>query len=234
MLLTKSAQDTIVGKLKNKILVAIGEIHGAKENPAILGEIIDLISLQGLTPVIGFELPQRLIDNLEEQAKAAILDGRYSDLHKQLIIELKNKGVKVFGFDITPEQWAQIKDRNLSWRDRLMAENINTQLSNIKQNEVVIIICGDAHFQTLETMVRTSKPDGEKILEKFSPMGSQISVDSILALHLRYFSGQIFNHQVKKVQPITITKEYMFRDSDELIEIDIPEAHALRGEDLRI
>lgn len=210
-------------------LIAIGEIHGAKENPMILREIVDLVTSQKLVPVIGFELPQRLIDNPEDQAKAAILDGRYSGLHKKLILELKKRGFNIFGFDLNPDQWGQVKDNNLSWRDGLMAENVNLYLSRLKQNEKMIIICGDAHFQTFETMVRTTKPDGEKILEKFSPMGSKISVSSLLALHLRYLIGQIFNHEVKNVQPITLTKEYMFRDSDDLLEIDIPEAHPINS-----
>jgi len=225
MLLTKSVQDTIIDKLGSKHVVAIGEMHGAKENPVILREIIDLVESQKLIPVVGFELPQSLIDNPEDQDKDATLDGRYSKLHKELIFELKNKGIKVFGFDLNLDQWGQVKDNNLSWRDGLMAENINLHLSRLKQNEKMIVICGDAHFQTLEIMVRSTNPDGEKVLEKFSPMGSKILTNALLALHLRYLSGQIFNREIKNVQPITLTKEHMFRDVDVLVEVDVEEAH---------
>lgn len=225
MFLTRSTQNIIASKLETKQLIAVGEIHGAKENPRVFQEIVDLVISQKFVPIIGFELSQELIDNPEIENKDATLDGRYSVFHKNLILSLKNKGIKVFGFDINPDQWLQAKENGISWRDGLMADNINTNLSVLKQNERMIIICGDAHFQTLESMVRITKPNGEKVPEKFSPMGSKIAVDSLLALHIRYQSGQIFNHQIKAVQPITLIKEHMFRDSDELIEIDIPKAH---------
>lgn len=41
---------------------------------------------------------------------------------------------------------------------------------------------------------------------------------------------RFFNHEIKDVQPITLTKEYMFRDIDDLIELDILEAHPTRTE----
>ncbi len=225
MHITSKTQDKIVNLSQKHQLVAIGEIHGAKENPQALQEIVTLLFLQQVTPVIGFELSQDLIDNPEGESKAVIQDGRYSAFHKELILDLKTKGIKVFGFDINSSQWGQINDKELSWRDGLMAENINKHLQVLKQNEKVIIISGDAHFSTLETMVLITKPNGEKTLEKFSPMGSKISVNSLLAIHLRYQSGQVFNHKTKEVKPITLTKEHMFRSVDDLIEIDIPNAH---------
>lgn len=225
MNLSSKTQDQIVNLAQKHQLIAIGEIHGAKENPQVFQEIVTLLYSQQITPVIGFELPQELIDNPEGECEDVIQDGRYSVFHKELILDLKSKAIKVFGFDINSSQWGQIKDKELSWRDGLMAENINKYLRDINKNEKIIIICGDAHFQTLESMVRITKPNGEKILEKFSPMGSKISVNSLLALHLRYQSGQVFNYKTKEVQPNTLTKEHMFRSVDDLVEIDIPKAH---------
>lgn len=227
MFLTQSTQNIITSKLKTKQLIAVGEIHGAKENPQVFQEIVDLVISQKFIPIVGFELSQELIDNPEIDNKDSTLDGRYSVFHKNLILSLKNKGIKVFGFDINSDQWLQVKENGISWRDGIMADNINTHLSVLKQNERIIIICGDAHFATLESIVRITKPSGEKVLEKFSPMGSKIAVNSLLALHLRYQSGQIFNHKIKAAQSITLIKEHMFRSSDDLMEIDIPEAHPI-------
>jgi hypothetical protein len=95
MILTQTTKDQIVKLAQQHQLVAIGEIHGAKENPQVLQEIATLLYSQQITPVIGFELPQELIDNPEGESEDVILDGRYSVFHKKLILDLKAKGVKV-------------------------------------------------------------------------------------------------------------------------------------------
>jgi hypothetical protein len=88
-----------------------------------------------------------------------------------------------------------------------MAENINKHLQVLKQNEKVIIISGDAHFSTLETMVRITKPNGEKTLEKFSPNGIKISVNFTMIHPCIIWSS--FNHKIKSSSILLDKRTYV-------------------------
>lgn len=219
--------DQIVELAKKHQLIAIGEIHGAKENPEVVFEIYNALK-EKYEVVLGFEYPQTVIDNPNSADKELYEDGRFSQFHKKLLNKLKTDEAKIFGFDLEDDERKQINDHDISWRDSVMAEKISKRLATLKKDEKMIIVCGDAHFQTQSMSVKSTKPDGKIVVEKFLPMGSQISTDSILAIHLRYLSGQIYNHGLKIITPITLTKAYSFRDTDDLLEVDIQEASSSR------
>ena len=73
-------------------------------------------------------------------------------------------------------------------------------------------------------------PDKDGVEKQFEylPMGAQLKTNSILAVHLRYLSGQFYNFKLRQMPKIDADKNRSFRDSDDLVEIDIQEAHSTK------
>lgn len=217
---------------KHKI-IAIGEMHGVRENVAVIQEVFDCLKQQ--SPItVGFEYAQELIDRLDEPfedleitspANFLIHDGRFSLYHYNLLKNLINTGTQIFGFDLNTQEQKDQLTHSLDWRDSVMARNINKILLTSPEDQKVLLVTGDMHFQTKTRNLMYPDNNGTPQPTKYVPMAEQIEVDSILALHLRYLSGEFYNKKLKQMSKITMTKEHSFRDSDDLLEVDIEEAH---------
>ena len=216
---------------KHKI-ITIGELHGARENPEIVKEVLNAISKH--YPIcIGFEYPQKLIDNIDKsynklisvsELNILVKDGRFSIYHHNLLKSLIRQGFNIFGFDLNTSQQKDQPIHALDWRDSVMANNINVKLSSLLSKQKLTLVMGDMHFQTKTQDI--THIDNQLI--RYKPTGMQICVKSILALHLRYHSGKIYNTKLKSIPPIiSINKQTSFRKTDDLIEIDIKKAHPI-------
>ena len=203
-------------------VVIVGEIHGVRENVEAVESIYREMSKDG-SVVVGFEWPQSLVDNPDSESEDLLNDGRFSPIHREFLLELKAEGVKVFGFDISKTDWEIMPKDNISWRDEQMAKKINGVTNTLSESERLLLVCGDAHFQTKPGMVKT--PGG---VVEFVPMASRLNVKSLKAIHLRYLSGQFWNCGLKEIRTYEIDEERCFRPSDEVIEMDIKCATPVR------
>ena len=210
-------------------VIAIGEMHGVKENPEII--IVIYQALKSKYPVIvGLEYPQTLIDNPESAEEVLLQDGRYSPFHKEMLESLKNDGAKVFGLDLNITQVEEQRDHPIDWRDQIMAKNVNLELKNTPPETKVLLVTGDIHYQTApQSIIYPDKDRAMKPIE-YMPMGAQLETSSILAIHLRYLSGQFYNFKLRQMPKIDLDKNRSFRDLDDVIEIDIQVAHPTRTE----
>ena len=217
--------NQIIELVNKHQVIAIGEMHGVKENSEVILEVYN--ALRDKYPVIlGFEYPQSIIDNPDSADQVLYQDGRFSLFHKNLLEELKRDGVKMFGFDLNNDQLETQKSQIIDWRDKIMAENINKQIERLNPEEKILIVTGDMHYQTKTQSIMYPDKDGKMKPCQYLPMGAQLKVDSILAVHLRYLSGQFYNFKLRQMPKIDVDKNRSFRDIDDLVEIDIQEAHA--------
>ncbi len=213
-----------VAKLAKKHqVIAIGEIHGVKENPEVIHEIYKVLR-DNYSIILSFEYPQSLIDNPDSADQVLYRDGRFSLFHKGLLEKLKQDGLKMFGFDLTKSQLETQKIEAIDWRDKIMAENINKQIDELNPEEKILIVTGDIHYQTKTQSIMYPNNDGMMNPYAYLPMGAQLKTDSILAIHLRYLSGQFYNFKLRQIPKIDSDKNRSFRDIDDLVEVDIREA----------
>lgn len=219
--------DQIIELAKIHPIIAIGEMHGVKENPGVVYEIYTALK-DKYSVVLGFEYPQSLIDNPDSANQVLYQDGRFSPFHKDLLKKLKQDGVKMFGFDLTNDQLETQKTEVIDWRDKIMAENINKQIDKLNPDEKILIVTGDMHYQTKTQSIMYPNKDGVVKPYEYMPMGAQLRTDSILGIHLRYLSGQFYNFKLRQMPKIDADKHRSFRDSDNLVEIDIQEAHSTK------
>lgn len=224
MHISQQVLDKIVNSAKNHQLIAIGEMHGVKENPEVIIEVYNAIK-DHFSVAIGFEYPQSLIDDPDSADQVLFEDGRYSPFHKELLKRLKRDGVKLFGFDLTNDQLETQKAEAIDWRDKIMAENINRRIERLNPEEKVLIITGDMHYQTKTQSIIHPDKDGTMKPFEYLPMGAQLKVGSILAIYLRYLSGQFYNFKLRQMPKINADKNRSFRESDELVEMDVLESH---------
>ncbi len=215
--------NQIIEFAKNHRVIAIGEMHGVKENPEVVYEIYTALK-DKYSVILGFEYPQSLIDNFDSADQVLYQDGRFSPFHKDLLEKLKQDGVKMFGFDLSNSQLETQKIEAIDWRDKIMAENINKQIEGLGAEEKILIVTGDMHYQTKTQSIMYPDKDGEMKPYGYLPMGAQLKTNSILAIHLSYLSGQFYNFKLRQMPKIDADKNRSFSDSDDLVEIDILEA----------
>jgi hypothetical protein len=216
--------NQIVELAKNHKVVAIGEMHGVKENPEVIYEIYTALK-DKYSVVLGFEYPQSLIDDSDSADQVLYQDGRFSPFHKDLLEKLKQEGVKMFGFDLTNDQLETQKVETIDWRDKIMAENINKQIDKLNPEDKILLVTGDIHYQIKTQSITYTDKDGVMNNYEYLPMGAQLKTNSILAIHLRYLSGQFYNFRLRQMTKIDADKNKSFRDSDDLVEIDIYQSH---------
>lgn len=233
MIISSKTLEQVFALADSHKVIAIGEMHGVRENPKAVQNVVDRLKRQ-YSIIVGFEYPQELIRRLDKPfeelkntspADFLIQDGRFSIHHYYLIKNLVKTGVPVFGFDLNASEQNKQVANTLDWRDFIMARNINQVLTSVPENQKVLLVTGDMHFQTKTQNIMY--PDNTGILQpvKYIPTGKQINVDSILALHLRYLSGEFYNKKLKPMPKISMVKENSFREKDDLVEVDIETAH---------
>jgi len=203
-------------------VVVIGEIHGIKENVEVTERIFREMSKGGKV-VIGFEWPQSLVDEPSNPDQSLLDDGRYSPTHQALLEKLKKEDVDVFGFDMEKVGWETISVRDISWRDEQMAKKVNEVLDKLEDGNRLLLVCGDAHFQTKPSLI---KVDGE--IKTHMSMASMLHTPSILAIHLKYLSGRFWNFGLKDVRTYEIDKERCFRIEDVVLELEVRVAIPVR------
>jgi hypothetical protein len=98
MLIPEPQLNQISDLAKIHKVIAIGEMHGVKENLEIITEIYQALKANYLV-VIGLEYPQSLIDKPESADNVLFQDGRFSPFHKEMLENLKNDGAKSPDFD---------------------------------------------------------------------------------------------------------------------------------------
>ncbi|NCS68116.1 hypothetical protein GW777_07100 [Candidatus Peregrinibacteria bacterium] len=214
----------IIELAKNHQVIAIGEMHGVKENPEVVYEIYTALK-DKYSVVLGFEYPQSLIDNPNSADQVLYQDGRFSPFHKDFLEKLKQCGVKMCGFDLSNSQLETQKTEAIDWRDKIMAENINKQIDSLDPEEKILLVTGDMHYQTKTQSIMYPDNSGVMNSYEYLPMGAQLETNSILAIHLRYLSGQFYNFKLRQMPKIDADKNRSFRNHDDLVEIDIQEAH---------
>lgn len=203
-------------------MTIIGEVHGIKENVEVTERIFRELNKTAKVK-IGFEWPQSLVDDPSNPDQSLLDDGRYSPTHQALLEKLKKEDVDVFSFDIDKDDWGGIGDKDISWRDEQMAEKINVVLDKLDGNEKLLLVCGDAHFQTKPSLIKV----GNEVKE-FVPMASKLHTPSIMAIHLKYLSGQFWNHRLKDIRTYEIDKERCFRPEDNVVEYEVQVATPVR------
>jgi hypothetical protein len=175
--------------------------------------------------IVGFEYPQSSIDNPELVDEILIQNGRYSPFHREMLEKIKSENTEVFGFDLEANQFENIENKSIDWRDKIMAENINKYVEKLKEDEKILIITGDVHFQTRSNMIGRSDENGEMKPVEYLPMCAQLKLDSILVIPLRYLSGQFYNFKLREISEINSNKgNYFFRDTDDVVEVIIQKA----------
>ncbi len=224
MLIPKTKLNQILDLAKDHKVIAIGEMHGVKENPEIVFDIYTALK-DKYSVTIGFEYPQSLIENPNEADEWLFKDGRFSSFHKEILRKLKLDKVKTFGFDLSTNQYEDHKEKNVGWRDKIMAENVNSKLKNISKETKLLLVMGNMHYRTIPQFIMIPNKEGESKPATLLPMGAQLNTDSILAIHLSYLSGQFYNFSLRHIQTGNFDRKSSFRDLDDVIEIDIPEAH---------
>lgn len=229
MLISALQLNQILDLADTHKVIAIGEMHGVKENPEIITEIYQVLKSK-YSVVVGLEYPQSLVDNPESPDNVLFQDGRFSTFHKEMLESLKRDGAKVFGFDLNATQVEEQKNHPIDWRDQIMAKNINKELIITPKETKILIVTGDMHYQTVPQSIMYPDKDGAMMPTNYLPMGAQLETNSILAIHLRYLSGQFYNFKLKQMPKIDLDKNRSFRDSDDVIEIDIQEVHPTRTE----
>lgn len=217
---SRQVLDQIMQRANLHKVIAIGEIHGSKENPEILLEVYSALSNE-FSILIGFEYPQAVIDNPDTVDGILFQDGRFSENHQEMLKKLKQEGAQLFGFDLNEDELKEQKSHPIDWRDKIMADNINKRLDRLKDGKRILIITGDMHYQTKAQSIVYPNENGEMKQMEYLPMGAQINTNSILAIHLRYLSGEFYNFKLRQMPKITANKDLSFRQQDELIEIDI-------------
>ncbi len=196
-------------------VIIIGETHGTEENIKVVENIYRNMT-KSWKVTIGFEYPQSLVDNPDGECNDLLDDGRYSPIHKQFLKKLKTEKASIFGFDIPNDGWSKMPKNDISWRDGQMAFTVNKVLDSLEGSEKLLLVCGDAHFQTRPSLVKTAIG-----IVEFLPMAARLNISSIQAIHLTYLSGQFWNFRLREIKPYEVDRSRYFRPSDDVIEWEI-------------
>lgn len=224
MHLTLNQSEKIINLAQKLQLILIGEIHGVRENPEVVTEIVD--SLRNKYKIIvGFEYPQTLVDNQDKVGEVFYKDGRYSKYHEKMLNTFRKNNIKMFGFDLDEKQQHLQATKPIDWRDTVMATNINNQLNKLQPDEKIVIVTGDLHYQTKEITLSVPNKEDKKQNKRYQTMASLLNTNSLLAIHLCYLSGSYYNFKLKDIPAIRGEKDRSFRTLDDFVEIEIKHAH---------
>ncbi len=163
----------------------LGEMHGADVNPQIIKEFVLNINPKA----VFFEWPIAWQDALENNDFQSIQnyasqtqDGRFLEKHFELLVFLKEQGIKVFGFDSFGKSFVD--------REQKMAKNIKIILKNNNlRKEKIIVVTGNLHARK-----KVFKLEGELV----SPLALRLG-KGITSIFIRYGSGKIYNFKTMKV-----------------------------------
>ncbi len=155
-----AAAELVHWAVQDRSLVMIGEVHGTREAPQLVGELAALMS-EDQALVVALELPTALqhdldafLDDADPQRARSILlgrefwtreyqDGRSSQAMLELLerlLQLKREGrqIALLAFDQNPGE----TDADLD-RDAIMARNVRAALTSIP----MLLLAGNFHVR---------------------------------------------------------------------------------------
>lgn len=157
---TLSGLDLLLKAVGGHRLVLLGEIHGTRETPALVGELVDKVSAGGNKAILGLEIvaqDQAGVDRYLHSAgrpldRAALLsgshwrdpahDGRDSAAMFDLIESVRSLGEQGRDIEIVFFDPGDVDDR-----DRGMADNLRAAIARARQARV-LVLTGNVHAMT--------------------------------------------------------------------------------------
>lgn len=193
---------TLLNKEANILL--IGEVHGIKENVALLRSFVRayLKEARDYKLVLAFEWPHELTAEIDTYLQGqgslrwkkwsfrTFRDGRISREHIHFLGWLKkinrqlpgNRRILTRCFDVAEKGWNK--------RDKKMAETLLQR--GASKNTMVIAMMGNLHAR--------KKPfslDGVR----YVPLGYHMPRNAVVSIKLEYLAGYFYNISLKKIPP---------------------------------
>lgn len=180
--------------IKNYRLIMIGEIHGTNEPVNLLDGLVSLLTNNGDSVQVGFEIPTKQMTSfIKQRTGKSILkteffanpsgDGRASIAWYNTLAHIcKNKRVEIFFFDMNINQSGEA--------DSLMYLNIK---SNIQKHPKwkTITISGNVHNMILPI-------EGQKKTGNFLMLDKDLNMaDKLCSLNFEYESGETLWDELK-------------------------------------
>lgn len=220
------AVTEIEQKIKEHGLFLLGEMHGVRENAAIIYTLMKKFGLRGLalewnkelsSMVNGFlatnEFNYELIENEE--------DGRITAAHFALIKKLRAEGLLTYLLLFDEKQMG-------SWdrRDEAMASNV---LKGRSEDIPTLVVAGNFH-----TITEPVWFENDQLLHH--PMGEHIfqAIPDLVTGRITYNRGQFYNFGIKTITRETVeenqqtkqTQARFYRQEEGYYVFELPEAHA--------
>lgn len=207
-----SLSSQVYSLLKNYRLIMIGEIHGTNEPVKLLDEIVSLLTKQGDSVLVGFEIPaNQMTYFIKHRTDKSILkteffsnpsgDGRASIAWYKTIANMnKNKKVQIFFFDINADQnidadsamylnvKSKIKDHP-NWKAITIGGGLHNRISTYKgQKKMGNHLLIDKELNLTESLCSLNHEfeSGETLWNEFKPipsMYSKISLEKYLYIN---------------------------------------------------
>lgn len=196
----------LLRSLKQRCLI-IGEVHGARVNPAtlraLLGELINrgenvTLALEWRLSTAAASSLQRYIGGVEPE-KALLRrstfyvepSGKFSQQHLGFLRWLRRyvagRAVKVnvIAFDSWAPSWAV--------REAAMAQRIRSLLRRLPRGQRLVVVTGILHARR-----RAFEVDGEQHL----PMAARLPARAVASIALRYDGGRVYNFGLREVRSL--------------------------------
>lgn len=219
--------ELVKNALEDHSVVLIGELHGTKEIPELLGELFVSLAAQEVLFDVCFEIPaseQSLVDKYVESCDDAVLfesvffhqvlgDGRNSREYFDLIRLLArlNKqyslGLRVFCVDVN-----SVTDSSAP-RDEQMAQNIATSL---RSGRNLFAILGQVHAARQEFFLGDQKivPCGSYLASASRCMTYSICVHADSGAHVSQGVNCVLPRaELEKMLPDELYDEVLFLES---------------------
>lgn len=226
-----AAVSEIEERIKEHGLFLLGEMHGVRENAAIIYTLMKKFGLRGLalewnkdlsSMVNGFlatnEINFEQIENEE--------DGRVTAAHFALIKKLRAEGLLTYLLLFDEKQTG-------SWdrRDEAMASNV---LKGRSEDIPTLVVAGNFH-----TITEPVWFENDQLLHH--PMGEHIfqAIPNLVTGRVTYAQGQFYNFGIKTItreeeegeqtegiQPEPLTQARFYRQTEGFYVYELPKAHA--------
>ena len=211
-----SLSEVVYSKIKKYKLIMIGEIHGTNEPVNFLLGVVDLLTRNGDSVQVGFEIPNIELEQfLNHRNDSALLcsdffrfpsgDGRASLAWYQAISTInKNRKANLFFFENYPVNYVNA--------DSVMFTEVKKQMIS-NSNYKTILICGGGH-------IRLASNEGKETLGSYLKSDKQLSLyDDILSIDHEFQEGETlwnkFNKQVTIFTKSNLEK-YLYIPTDKM------------------
>jgi hypothetical protein len=186
----------VIESVRNIKVVTIGEMHGSQEIPRFTENFFTALQVEEKNVILGLEIPefdQVLVDKFVRTKDRSLLkqskffvrelqDGRSSEAMVKLLEGISRDAIVVC-FDSSKADTAQE-------RDRLMAKNLIAAYKKWKPTKFVVL-AGNVHSAVEAWAPFDPKYEPMSYLLHTLP-GSPIQLNDILAIKVRFATGQIW------------------------------------------